>query len=171
MRIVIITWVSWSWKTTLQESLLKKGWKRPINFTTRKPRNENEVDEYVFLNKEQFVKKLINWDFLEFTQYNWNFYGVSNTLTEDANYCIILDPIWRAQVMNTLSYKGISYETFYIDIDPEEQLKRLRKRGDTEEQIKLRLNDFKWFHPTPGCVLLNWETKVETNVSCIINNK
>tara|TARA_R110002012_G_C11477016_1_gene594613 strand:- start:605 stop:757 length:153 start_codon:yes stop_codon:yes gene_type:complete len=50
---------------------MKRGWKRPLNFTTRKPRTEDareideegdyfskELDEYVFINKATFLKKL-----------------------------------------------------------------------------------------------------------------
>jgi guanylate kinase len=61
--------VSASGKTTLQEELLKRDWNRPYNFTTRKPRSEEELDEYVFITKEQFFEKMEKGDFLENTNY------------------------------------------------------------------------------------------------------
>jgi guanylate kinase len=43
---------------------------RPIQYTTRKPRNDKELDIYVFLTRTQFMDKLDNGDFAEFTEYN-----------------------------------------------------------------------------------------------------
>lgn len=44
--------------------------KRPIQYTTRLPRDDSELDTYVFLTKPQFYTKLENGDFIEFTEYN-----------------------------------------------------------------------------------------------------
>ncbi len=154
-RIVIITGVSASWKTTLQEEMLKNGWARPINFTTRKPRNEEELDEYVFLTKNQFLTKYWNWDFLEQTNYWWNFYGVSRHLPKWKNLCIVLDPVGRAIVSEWFSRRGIEYETYYLRISPETQEQRLFARGDDEEEVIKRKRDFQWFSPTNKCVILD----------------
>jgi guanylate kinase len=66
---------------------MKRGYKRPPNFTTRKPRTEeayeideegdyssNELNEYVFINKEAFLKKIGNDDFLETVNYGESLY-------------------------------------------------------------------------------------------------
>ena len=167
-RVVIITWVSWSWKTTLQNELLNKGWKRPINFTTRKPRSEKELDEYIFLDENQFLKKLKNWDFLEFTQYNWNFYWVSAYLPE-WDIAIVLDPVWRSMVSEYFSRKWIEYELYYLDINSDIQRERLEKRWDSVEDIKKRANDLKWFSPTNHCTILDWRTS-PTILANLIDN-
>ena len=43
---------------------------RPIQYTTRQPRDDKELDIYVFLTQDQFFIKLANGDFAEFTEYN-----------------------------------------------------------------------------------------------------
>ena len=176
-RIVIITWVSASWKTTLQNELLNRWWARPINFSTRNARtnnaysidedwdyNSDELSEYVFLDKKTFAKKLINWDFIESTQYWGNLYWVSghSFLEWYGNLCVILDPVWRAQVMEALNRIWIEYETYYIYIDEETQIERLRKRWDSSEEISKRKRDFNWFHPTNKCVRLNGKLDAKT---------
>lgn len=159
---MIITWVSWSWKTTLQQELLKRWWRRPINFTTRKPRNEEELDEYVFLNKEHFFYKLNKWDFLEFTNYNGNFYWVSNQ-NLDWNICVILDPVWREQVLEKLNRMNYNWNIIliHLNISEAEQKRRLKKRWDTEESIKIRANDFKWFSPHIKAIVLDWNLNID----------
>jgi hypothetical protein len=43
------------------DELMKTGrFVKPYNFSTRKARNDAELDDYVFLNEEQFEKKLKN---------------------------------------------------------------------------------------------------------------
>lgn len=185
-RVMIITWVSASWKTTLQEKLLERWWKRPINFTTRKPRNDFEYNEYVFLTREQFLEKLNNGDFLEFTNYWWNFYWVSNMFKTwkvegieirnnlGNDLCIILDPVWRAQVMEKLSRENIEIIDVYINISPELQRERLENRWDWEDEVIKRSNDFKWFHPTDKSIILDGSIDVDLLVwelEFIINNK
>lgn len=166
-RIVILTWVSWSGKTTIQEQMLKNWWVRPINFTTRKPRSDNELDEYVFLKRKQFLTKYANWDFLEQTNYWWNFYGVSKYLPKDKNICIILDPVWRATVEEYFSRAWIEVETYYIRIPKEVQEERLYSRGDSDEEVERRKRDYKWFSPTSRCVILDWRKPIENLVEQI----
>ena len=182
-RIVILTWVSWSWKTSVQEELLKRWWVRPINFSTRRARSSNpykvdnewdysseELWEYVFLNRTTFAKKLINWDFIESTQYWWNLYWVSkHSFLEHSNnnLVVILDPVWRAQVMEVLTRLWIEYETYYFNINEETQVNRFRNRWDSSEEISKRKKDFNWFHPTNKCKVLNWNLSIETLANII----
>jgi len=185
-RIVIITGVSCSGKTSLQNELLQRWWNRPLNFTTRKPRTEEalielwplfewddftapEFDEYVFLSRENFLKKLKNGDFLEHTNYWWEFYGVSRFLWK-WNTCIVLDPIGRSQVQEHFVRRWIEIETYYMDINKELQLERLENRWDTEKQIIRRVRDFKWFSPTNKCVRLNWKEDSDILADFIDNN-
>lgn len=174
-RLVIITWASASGKTTLQNELLNRWWVRPINFTTRDPRTPEaeselnsdnatgedftaeELDEYIFLTDEQFHLKLKKWDFLEHTNYNWNWYGVSKVLPS-GSVCIVLDPVWRSQVLEKIARERLDYEvtTVFLDISKELQTERLAKRWDSKEEIAKRLEDFKWFHPTRNCLVLDW---------------
>ena len=164
-KVVLITWVSASGKTSLQDELLKRGWKRPLNFSTRKPRTTIEIDEdwdyiskemeeYIFLNRNNFSKKFANGDFLEAVRYWDNLYGISNHFP-DWDLAIIVEPSGRAQALQYLLQRGFDVRSYYIEITPELQELRLRSRGDNEEEIYRRKNDYLYFYPTPKCVRLN----------------
>lgn len=186
-RIVILTWVSCSWKTTLQDELLRRWWKRPLNCTTRKPRDENallsldsdwdfsskELDEYIFMSETNFFKKMRNWDLLENTKYGWNYYWViwwGRIWLPKWNICIILDPIWRSQVLEYFTSRWINIETYYIDIPKELQEERLIYRWDNEKQILTRKKDYNWFSPTNKCKRLNWADDIKVLADIIENN-
>lgn len=162
-KLLLITWVSASGKTTLQDELIKRGWSRPTNFTTRKPRSESELDEYVFLSKKRYMYLLEYWAFLDFTNWYWNWYAVSNTLPP-GNVCIILDPTGREQVLQKLARTKHNYDIkcIYLDIDKKTQFERLKKRWDTLEQIKIRSDDFKFFSPNSKSEIIDW--KEDTNI-------
>jgi guanylate kinase len=184
-RIIILTWVSWSGKTTIQNELLKLGWGRPLNFTTRKPRSvealknldedwdftHSELSEYIFVDRKTFLNKYWNWDFIEQTNYWGNFYWVSKFLPEDKNVVIVLDPVWRNVVLEYFARRGIEIETYYIRISPELQDSRLFERGDDEEEVLKRKIDFKWFFPTNKCKILDWRKSIEELVSEIIKDE
>lgn len=181
-RLILITWVSGSGKTTLQNELLSRGWKKPINFTTRKPRTQevyevsadgdytsNETEEYVFLDRKTFVTKLLNWDFLEMTMSYWNFYGVSRFLPEGKT-CIVVDPVGRAQIMENFIRRWYTIETYYMECSEQLQFERLTKRGDYEKDILLRKNDFKWYSPTNRCIRLSGKKDPSELADFIENN-
>lgn len=155
--VVIITGVSASWKTTLQQELLRRGWERPYNFTTRQSRWDWEQEEYIFLTKEAFINKISRGEFLENTNYWGNFYWVSKYLPEGKT-CIVLDPVGRAQVSEYFVRNNIPFKTFYLEISPTLQEQRLRKRKDSQEEIDKRAKDFQWFSPTNKCEILDGNT-------------
>lgn len=68
----------------------KYGYNSSLNFTTREPRNEKELDDYVFLSKEQFLYKMEKGDFAEYTFYNGNWYGVSKFISPKS--VLIMEP-------------------------------------------------------------------------------
>lgn len=162
-KLLIITWVSTSGKTSLQSLLLENWWNKPINFTTRQPRSDAELDEYVFLDKQKFLIKYSNWDFLENTNYWDNFYWISKYFP-NWNICIILDPVWRAQIEQKIANWELSnYKTSFVFLEcsPEEQLKRLKERWSNEEEINKRKKDFTYFNPTRNSIVLKEKTILE----------
>jgi guanylate kinase len=169
-RFVVLTWVSWSWKTEIQKGLIKKGFKKPINFTTRKPRGDYEKDEYVFLTEEQYFKKLVDWILLEHTNSYWNWYWVSSYLPE-GDICVVLDTVGRSQLIEKY-WRGelwdYDFQTYFIDISAETQLERLKKRGDSEEEINKRKKDFYWINSSGSCNLISWEGSVKDIVDNIV---
>ena len=72
VNMIMLTGVSGSGKTTLKDYLLENHpdvFAQPIQYTTRPQRFDTELDEYVFLSKELFFKKLNNGDFCEYVKY------------------------------------------------------------------------------------------------------
>lgn len=159
MKLVVITSPSAWGKTTLQNELVERGWKSAINFTTRKPRSEKEKDEYVFINKKQFFTKLANGDFLEHTEFNWNYYWASRALPA-GNVVMVLDPVGRDQIMEKYARAWIEVNTVYLNISPELQLERLEERRMSVADIKARQKDFDWMCPTKFCLEMDWDRDV-----------
>ena len=157
--LLILTGVSTSWKTTLQKELMTRWWKSAINFTTREPRSEKERDEYVFIDKPTFMTKLINWDFIEHTDYNGEYYGASRFLPK-GNVVMVLDPVGRAQVMSEYARKDLSLNTAYLSISKDTQMKRLEERHMSVRDIEARHKDYQWFHKTKFCLELDGEMEV-----------
>ena len=149
--IIVLVGKTASGKTTVANELCKHhGYKRIITYTTR-PMRENEVQDvdYHFISDEQFNKMVENNEFTEYKRYNtahgvWS-YGSVVTLEQalsDDCYIIILTP----QGLRGLSKRVSKYIAFYLYVDFETQLERLKKRGDEEQQIIKRLkNDAKDF--------------------------
>lgn len=161
-RIVILTGVSCSGKSSLSEKILEDiNWDSPINFTTRQPRNSWENKEYIFTSIDKFLDKVKNKELLEFTIYWDNLYWISNNFP-DCNLVLILDPIWKAQAIKYFSTNNINYESYYLNISKDLQIERLKKRWDSIEEIEKRTKDFDWFSPTKFDIILDWKTDTDT---------
>ena len=148
-KIVIITWVSGSWKTTLHEMLKKRdGFNCPLHYTTRKPRNDKELDEYVFLTNEQFLTKLQNGDFSEHTVYNGNFYALSAHFDTQAKTAVILEPVGKWEFEKYCRVNWIKTLSIFLDIDEKKMEERLwMNRGESVQTIEQRKKDFLYFIP------------------------
>lgn len=154
-KIVVLTGISWSWKTTLQQEMLKRWWNSPYNYTTRSPRSEEEKDEYIFPSEEQFIKMLKKWHFIEWAyQYN-TFYWMR--VNKDRTI-LVLTPEWREQVRRLTNWKA---HFFYLHLSEDKQKERLIQRGDSEDTLKQRADDYKWMSPAVWDVVLDATKDVE----------
>jgi len=160
-KMLIITGVSASGKTVLQEDMLQRGFNKPINFTTREPRYEDEVDDYVFLDEDRFIYLLRKDIFIDHTNWYWNWYGISRTMPK-WDICMVLDPIWREQIAKWISRDDYDVKFVYLDIDEKLQTKRLNTRWDSKDQRALRKKDFEWFSPSASSVVL--DGAIDTNI-------
>lgn len=154
--MIILTGPSGSGKSTITNKLKEDfGFTQPTQFTTRKMRNESELDEYVFLDKETFLKKLMNWDFVEHTLYWDNFYWLGKYFKSDYNVCI-LDPIGREQVRAYCNKNNIKCVCVYLEIDKETLEYRLGMlRREDCNTIKKRLDDFFLFSPRGADIVID----------------
>lgn len=109
-----------------------------VTYTTR-PMRVGEVNgrDYHFISKEEFEQRIKNDFFLEYVSYNDFYYG---TAYEDlaSNKVVILEPSGVA------TYKEKAPELVkvcYLRTPIEIRLKRMIARGDSEEQIKKRIQN------------------------------
>lgn len=167
---VIITWPSWSGKTTLLRNLLVKyptKYSKPLQYTTRKPRNDREYDDYVFLTREQFMKKLTNWDFIEYIEYNKELYAIWKYFDANLSNIFIAEPVGREALQKYFKLNKVPYLSFYLEIDEKEMRYRLEERRDTVQTIEERVKDLEYFYPSPNCKLIDATEREEVLVNKI----
>lgn len=113
-----------------------------VSCTTRAPR-EGEIDgkHYFFLEKEEFLRRIEEKDFLEYDEHFGNYYGTPRSFVEKTlqTKSIILE----IDVVGALNVKKEFPECILVMIAPpsiEELKRRLIGRGsESEESLKIRL--------------------------------
>ncbi|MGL5245891.1 MAG: guanylate kinase [Sarcina sp.] len=142
--LIVISGPSGAGKGTICKALLEKNEDIVISVsaTTRNPR-VGEVDgvNYHFLNKEQFLRKVEEDDFLEWAEVYGNYYGTPKSnvekLLEEGK-----DVILEIDIQGALKVKDKAKEGVFIFILPpsmEELKQRIIKRGsETPESLMTR---------------------------------
>ncbi len=132
-------------KTTIANLLLKEipDLQRIVTYTTRKPRpgEKNGVD-YVFVSKEEFEKLIQENAFLEHAIVHGNYYGtpkreVFELIEKGIDVLLVIDVQGMRQIKS--NYKDI-ISIFLIPPSFDELKLRMKKRGDSEEEIEKRLH-------------------------------
>ena len=139
--MIILSSPSGAGKTTLVKKLSEKdNFEISISHTTRQPRlNENQNEDYYFVNELEFKRLIKNEEFLEYAKVFNNFYGttrtpVINKLDNGKN--VLFDIDWQGadQIKNKkLDYRLI---TFFI-LPPSKKVlfERLSKRHFNDKII------------------------------------
>lgn len=118
--------------------------KLSISKTTRKPR-PGEIDgvNYFFVSKDRFWEEIQNGNFLEYTEYNNNFYGTPKDFVMDMlkeGYDVLLE-IETNGALNVKSTFSDAVLIFILPPSLDQLYKRLKGRGtETEQEIEARLN-------------------------------
>lgn len=143
---IIISAPSATGKTTIRNAFIEKFpnmVEKVITATTRKPR-DGEVNgvDYYFLTPEEFDKKIMDNEFIEYTNVYENMYGSLKSSIEDilkkGKYpVIILDVVGKNKFEKI--YPDC-YSAFILPGSIEEIEKRLRDRNTTEDDLKYRLS-------------------------------
>lgn len=134
-KILLIIGASSSGKTTLGEFIQTLGVPELVSHTTRQKRKGEVEDEtYYYITKEEFDKI----DKLENTYYAGNYYCLSRQEVErhkeDLVYCIV-----DVEGVRQIKENYDNVVTIYIDVSYADMIKRMRQRGDSEENIKKRI--------------------------------
>lgn len=138
-QIIVIVGPSGSGKTTIGEELAKQGIPRLITTTSRNPRNgeKNGVDYYF-----RDISELNVDDFVEQTVYNNNQYGltkeeVNSMLEKHDTVHVSLDQSGAEAVSKAYPDEAC---VVFVSITEKEMIRRMKKRGDSEQAIKDRID-------------------------------
>lgn len=133
-NIYLIVGPSGSGKTTLTEDLCTRyGYKAVSSYTDRPPRYPGEIG-HEFLSNDEF-NKLSN--LCAYTEFNGYRYGVTSEMIDRCDVYVI-DPAGVEYMREHYTgKKGISI--IGLVVEPEVRYTRMKKRGDSKEQIESRL--------------------------------
>ena len=147
--MIILSSPSGAGKTTLVKRLSEiDNFEVSISHTTREPRlNENQNEDYYFVNENEFKRLIQNEEFLEYAKVFNNFYGTTRTpvidkLNKGKN--VLFDIDWQGadQIKNKkLDYQLITF--FILPPSKEVLFQRLSKRHINDKLIaEQRMNQF-----------------------------
>ena len=144
----VISGVSSSGKNTVMKELVKRVKNLEVlsksSGTTRAPReSDKEFDTYVYFTAEEFEKSIKEGKFFEYEKVHENYYGLLKHQVEKAINNKKIDYIRDVDVKGNVTlrnaYKNKIYSIF-IDAPDEILRERLKNRGDSPEDIELRLS-------------------------------
>ena len=147
--MIILSSPSGAGKTTLTKKIQQKykNFKISVSNTTRKPRsNEVEGVDYLFIDHDEFNKKIKNNEFYEYAKIFDNYYGTSknsvNTLLESKND-ILFDIDWQG-TQQLSKFKELKLiKIFLVPPNKKELENRLIQRNqDNTEIITKRLKSY-----------------------------
>ena len=131
-RAIIIVGASGVGKTTVANVILENPkYSLVRSATTRKPREDGNDSEYIYLSNDEFQNAVKNGEMLEFTEYSGNFYGTPlfelERIFQDGKIPLLIVDISGARTFmnNTLDF---SIDMFYIYEDLNVIEKRLYNR-------------------------------------------
>ena len=137
--MLVLIGPSASGKTEVAKKLIMQyGMKKLITYTTRIPRpGEKDGVDYHFVSPEQFNAMKKAGEFIETTYYNHNYYG-SRIKDVNINKVVVLDPNGLNLFNKTFGLKIVS---IFLETPEDIRIKRMRRRGDSEEEIKRRIKN------------------------------
>ncbi|MHB1016933.1 MAG: guanylate kinase [Coriobacteriia bacterium] len=143
--LFIISGPSGAGKGTLVDRLVTRvsGLWVSVSATTRAPRpGEVDGEDYIFLSREEFQRRIDEEDFLEWAEVHGNRYGtlrstVEAHLAEGRDVILEIDPQGAFQVKDSMPSSVLIFITAPSMSELE---RRIRKRGaETDEQVRTRL--------------------------------
>lgn len=145
-RVLVICAPSGTGKTTLAKRLMDEFPKLnySVSCTTREPRpGEIHGEDYFFLDKEEFNRRILNNEFIEWAEVHGNNYGtlrstLESTLNKGEDLLFDIDVQGAAQMR--LNLPGKCTFVFIVPPSIEALEQRLLARGsESEETIKRRM--------------------------------
>ncbi|NMC55836.1 MAG: guanylate kinase [Eubacteriaceae bacterium] len=144
-KLLVVSGPSGAGKSTIcKRAVNNKNNYLSISATTRKPRDGEGCDDYIFLSENEFNEKIKNNEFLEYARVHGNYYGtlkkpVFDNLEKGNNVILEID------VQGSMQIKKIYHDCEMIFVLPpslEVLISRLKgRKSETEEQFQLRLKN------------------------------
>jgi len=156
-KFVILVWPSGSWKDTIRLKLEKEFWFKNLISTTSRFKRKGEINgvSYNFITKEKFEEKIKKGDFLEYVNYNWNYYGkdienIKPLIEKEESIITILEKEWIKSILDKKAFfTKYNYDIIiiFLDITEDTIKERMLARGDDIETINKRIknNDIWYF--------------------------
>lgn len=144
--MIILIGPSASGKTEIAKALIEKfNFKKFVTTTTRLPRiNEVNNVDYHFISIDEFKKKIEENAFIEYVNYNGNYYGTTYEEINDFKV-LILEPKGLKKFKSLKNQKIVS---FYIDASKATRKERMIERKDDLKEINERIaKDDSYFAP------------------------
>ena len=123
--------------TIVNEMVKRYNYNKSISYTTRRPRpNEKDGIDYHFVTKDEFNRMIEEDMFLEYVEFNGNYYGTPSNYNDDEINLLIVD----VQGGLSLRKKHACISIFIKPPNMKELRNRLIKRGtDSEKEIDRRM--------------------------------
>lgn len=116
---------------------------KPVNYTTRTQRNENDLD-YTFVTDLEFAQKLKAKELMNCVVFNGNLYGFHQDTFNDP--IVLLPAIVPESIIQVhkhiLENRG-ELLTIFFELSEEECIQRMISRGDKMETIQKRIQEDK----------------------------
>jgi guanylate kinase len=147
--VFIVSAPSGSGKSTLVSGLMRRvlGLRFSVSYTTRAPRGaEKNGDQYYFVGREEFERRIAAGEFLEYAEVFGNYYGTHRSELDRAEADGV-DLVLDIDVQGARQLKGNLPEEKAVSIfilapSRAELERRLRERGeDSQPVIERRLRD------------------------------
>ena len=134
--IIILIGESASGKSTIEKELVKRGFNKIVSYTTR-PIRKDEIDgiDYHYISEEEFLNKLHEGFFAEYTIYNSWYYGIAIPDCKNDSV-VVVEPHGFSQLKKI---EGLNIISFYIKVDERTRLIRMVERGDNIMEVLRRI--------------------------------
>ena len=140
--VFFICWVTWSWKWTLINGLLKENiWNLEfaLSCKTREPRSgEIPGKDYVKLSFEEFKKEIEDWEFLEYNfVHNQDYYWtrkkdvIDNWIEKWKNLLKEIDMLIVPHLLENMKSLRKYFSIIYLDLPINTIRERMLSRGDS----------------------------------------
>ena len=139
--IILLVGKSGSGKSTLAQHMVEHyGWKEVLSYTTRPPRYPDEAT-HLFVDDAHFDDLERTENICAYTEFDGHRYGATDTQVDKADIYVI-DPDGVEYFLR--AYKGRKVPiVVYLKAPDELLVKRMKRRGDSEEKIKARIENDK----------------------------